>query len=114
MFFNKHDKVSQDIANFSMQHIGTGQIGGYILTTLHKKFPNALIGYRWEKQDGELRGILYTSYPTNCENRAVIHYFQDRCNAMIEAEVKKAPSMKHSFVKWGDGLEVVCEYKENK
>ena len=55
-----------------------------------------------------------TSYPTNCENRAVIHYFQDKCNAMIEAEVKKAPSMKHSFVKWGDGLEVVCEYKENK
>ena len=102
--------VIQDLCSFSIQHIDTGNIGGYILGVLHKKFEHCHIGYRCENIEGEMRCTLFTLYPAS---GMLKHYFQDRCSAMIEEEVKQAEPMPHDFVKWANKFkefEEVCPY----
>jgi hypothetical protein len=54
-----------------------------------------------------------------CQNPIILErwIYKRKCNAMRKLNIeqnKLTYSSMTKFVKWGDGLEVVCEYKENK
>lgn len=106
--FKINKKISVDLIDFSINHIGTGQIGGYIINFLYKEFDFRHIGYRLiETNEGE-RCVLYT-LP---DNKEVINYFKDRCSGMIEEKVQSIEGIPHKHNKWENGFEEVIKFKE--
>jgi len=107
----KKKTKQHELINFSFQNLSTGQVGEYILKELYKKNNFSHIGYKYVKDGGELRCILYTlSNPS----KRLVNYFNDRCPAMVEEKANSYEGIAHEFVKWGStGIEIVQEYKED-
>ena len=101
----RRKKTTVDLIDFSIMHIGTGKIGGYIVGFLYKELGFEHIGYRIENVEGEVRCFLYT-IP---DNKKTIHYFNDRCSGMIEEKVKTMEPIPHKWNEWPNGFEEVCE-----
>lgn len=110
MFFKKQKAVKTDVMNFSMQRVGTGQVGAYILRYLYDELEFRHIGYEIANVDGEVRCFLFT-VPGNKE---VIHYFKDRCPGMIEEKVSTFKGVAHDRNKWENGFEEICEFGQKQ
>lgn len=102
--FQKKKRITEDLIDFSISRISTGQIGGYITNVLYEQFGFKHIGYRIENIEGDVRCFLYTVCPAN---KLLVYYFRDRCSGMIEEDVMKAASIPHSFSRWKNGFEEV-------
>lgn len=73
-----------DLCNISGQHLSDDKVGSYILYIKRTEpFAYCTMGYRYEKQDGELRFIIYAFQP----DKSQIRFFKDRCPAMIERDI---------------------------
>jgi len=103
MIFSKRKKVTIDLISFSIKHISTGQIGGYIIDLLYEELGFKHIGYRIENSNGDIRCVLVALKGNN----ALVQYFKDRCSGMIEEKVKTAKPIPHKFNKWENGFEEV-------
>lgn len=105
--FKKKKDYTVDLIDFSMQHVGTGQIGAYIINYLYKELNFSHIGYRIGKNKwGELRCTLYTEEDRNL----IISYFKDRCSGMIEDKVQTFEGIPHDKKILSDGFEEVVPY----
>ena len=106
--FKKKYPVDKEFANFSGQYIGTGQVGAYIIW-LYKNKGMSHLGYRYRKEGGELRFIIY-GLP---DDKWAESYFRDRCPGMIEFEIDVVYNSgfrpDFHFKTWSNGLEEVCE-----
>lgn len=107
--FNRKIKIDVDLIDFSINDIGTGQIGGYIINYLYSQLGFRHIGYRIERTNCHPRCILYTMNPPD---KFIVQYFKDRCSGMIEEKVKSMDGVSHKHEKWNNGLQQVCEYEQ--
>ena len=81
--FNTANKM-EPIANFSADQLSSGQVCHYIAYLwVVRDFRH--IGYLTQNEDGCLRYILYQYGKANSK---VKRYFNDRCPAMIEQEIR--------------------------
>lgn len=106
LFGKKKYPVSEDLINFSAQHVGTGQVGAYI-KKLYKEERFTHLGYRVENSDkyGDLRFVIYTLPGA----RKIKQYFQDRCPAMVENECRALEGVPHKWNEWPNGFREVSD-----
>lgn len=101
--FKKHKKSNLiTIAECSFMDISDGQIINYF-KFLKNKYQFGNLHHYAENKDGILRCII----KTNPRNKKAIMYFNDRCPAMIENEIKEQyKTCKEPMNK--EGIEMVC------
>jgi len=108
MLFRKKNVIKVNVIDFSMQRIGTGQVGAYILHYLYDELKFRHIGYDIFTVDGEVRCFLFT-VPGNKE---VINYFKDCCPGMIEEKVSTFEGLAHNHNLWENGFSEVSKCNE--
>lgn len=97
MFRKRKKKLQKryDCININGYDVSTGQVGSYI-KCLYDTKGFRYIGYDFVNEDGLCRVVLYT-LPAN---KQVIRYFEDRCPAMVEEEIKKATIVEFTTDPW--------------
>lgn len=93
MFFKKYKNQTIKIAECSLRNFGTNNIANYF-KYLRKEFKIFDLDYDVENKHGETRCIIKTGR----YNQKAINYFNDRCPAMIESEIRMCRDM-YEFVR---------------
>lgn len=98
MFFNRNKNRTIKLAECSFMRISTGNVMDYF-EYLRNEFKIFDLEYNFENRYGEPRCIIMSGR----YNKKAISYFNDRCPAMIESEIRAcintAPRINHSDFK---------------
>lgn len=92
------------LANFSALNIPTGNIVYYICK-LYKEYGFHHLG--WDYIAGMNRFVI--TYGNGIVPQVILDYFADRCPAMIEEEILKAPKVEFETLTYKDGFQTYRE-----
>ena len=103
--YESNDFEKELLINIDGSNISTGMVGGYLLKL--RKLGMIHLGYKFIKIEGLSRVNIYSAVPVPIRTKM---YFEDRCPAIVEQEIKESEPMPHSFLVWKNGFREVTEY----